>query len=170
MLASRYTLLLALSCVAPTALRAQAATTAVLDQVGVRIQSFSVVVPEYEPAKQWYTEKLGFVVTMDQPIPGGDRFLMVAPPGQTDFGIVLQRSVSRSTADEQMPDYSDRIGKAVNVVLRVTDVTRYARMIERNGVALTSGPTSMPWGAQATFRDLFGNTFVVMGPAGGARQ
>jgi catechol 2,3-dioxygenase-like lactoylglutathione lyase family enzyme len=166
---SRSTLLLILACATAPELAAQSAAPADTPPT-VHIQSFSVVVPDYEPARQWYTEKLGFVVTMDQPIPGGERFLMVAPPGQTDFGIVLQKPVARSALEGPMPDYSDRIGKVVNVVLRVSDVAGYARAIERNGVVLDSGPTRMPWGAQATFRDLFGNTFVIVGPAGDAHE
>jgi catechol 2,3-dioxygenase-like lactoylglutathione lyase family enzyme len=133
----------------------------------VRIQSFSVVVPDYEEARAWYTEKLGFVAVQDEPIPGGGRFLLVAPEGQSDFGIVLQKAAPASDGDDPMPDYADRIGTVVNVVLRVSDVTAYAEAIERRGVLLTSRPRQMPWGAQATFRDLYGNSFVVVGPLGG---
>jgi len=130
----------------------------------VRIQSFSVIVPDYDVAKQWYVEKLGFAVVRDSPFGNGERFLMVAPRGQTDVGIVLQRPRSGGAPNDVMPDYTDRIGKVVNVVLVVSDVTAYASMLERNGVTLTSKPAEMPWGAQATFRDLYGNSFVIVGP------
>jgi hypothetical protein len=54
----------------------------------------------------------------------------------------------------------------VNVVLRSSSVAAYADSLTRRGVTLTSPPRQMPWGGEATFRDLYGNSFVVVGPLG----
>ena len=137
----------------------------------LRLQSFSIVVTDYDEAARWYADKLGFAVVRDQAFGrGGERFVLVAPPGQRDVGIVLQQArrdtAGGARADEpEMPaDYSDRVGKTVNVVLWSRDVAAYADSLRRRGVALTSPVRQMPWGAQTTFRDLYGNTFVVVGP------
>jgi hypothetical protein len=61
-------------------------------------------------------------------------------------------------------DYSDRVGKTVNIVLHTTDVTAYAAALEDRGVRLDGPPRQLPWGAQVTFKDLYGNSFVVVGP------
>ena len=131
----------------------------------VRLQSFSVIVPDYDEAKAWYTEKLGFIVVRDQAFGGGERFVLVAAPGQPETGIVLQKARTARRADEpSMPtDYSDRIGKTTNVVLLTNDVTAYAKGLEARGVTLDSPPKQMPWGGQATFKDLYGNSFVLVG-------
>jgi predicted enzyme related to lactoylglutathione lyase len=131
----------------------------------LRIQSFSIVVPDYDAAKRWYVEKLGFSVVRDQAFGPSERFVQVAPPGQTDIGIVLQKS--RTAPNPQEPemstDYSDRVGKSVNIVLHTNDVSAYAERLRARGVEFTSPPRQMPWGAQATFKDLYGNTFVIVG-------
>jgi predicted enzyme related to lactoylglutathione lyase len=133
----------------------------------LRLQSFSVIVRDYDEAKAWYTSKLGFTVTRDQAFGTGERFILVAPPGQTDIGIVLQRAVApNNPAEPEMNnDYSDRIGKQVNIVLRANTVQLYADSLAARGVKLTSPVRVMPWGAQTTFVDLYGNSFVVVGPA-----
>jgi catechol 2,3-dioxygenase-like lactoylglutathione lyase family enzyme len=132
----------------------------------VRLQSFSIIVRDYDDAKRWYAEKLGFVVLRDQAFGQGERFVLVAPPGQADVGIVLQKAVRapNSAEPEMATDYSDRIGKQVNIVLRAATVRQYADSLRARGVQLTSPLRNMPWGAQVTFVDLYGNTFVVVGP------
>ncbi len=132
----------------------------------VRLQSFSVIVPDYEEAKAWYTQKLGFVVVRDQAFGTDERFILVAAPGQPETGIVLQKSrINRRPDEPTMPtDYTDRVGKTVNIVLLTSDVTAFADGLVRRGVTLDAPPKQYPWSAQATFRDLYGNTFVVVGP------
>jgi predicted enzyme related to lactoylglutathione lyase len=132
----------------------------------VRIQSFSVIVPDYDEAKRWYTETLGFVAVRDQTFGKDERFVLVAPAGQADIGIVLQKArTAPNPAEPTMRhDYSDRIGKTVNVVLATSDVSAYADALRARGVSFTAPPRQMPWGAQATFTDLYGNSFVIVGP------
>jgi predicted enzyme related to lactoylglutathione lyase len=161
---------LAICCAFPRYSPAQADTGAAAAPL-LRLQSFSLIVRDYDEAKTWYTTKLGFAVIRDQVFGIGERFLMVAPQGQTDVGIVLQKAVvQRNPAEPEMPtDYSDRIGKQVNVVLRASDVRAYADSLVARGVRLTAPVREMPWGAQTTFTDLYGNSFVVVGPARTAR-
>ncbi len=132
----------------------------------LRLQSFSIVVPDYDEAKAWYTTRLGFVVVRDQAFGRDERFVMVAAPGNRDVGIVLQKARTDRRPDEpDMPtDYSDRVGKTVNVVLHSRDVTAYAAGLTARGVTLDGPPRRLPWGGQVTFKDLYGNSFVVVGP------
>lgn len=132
----------------------------------LRLQSFSVIVKDYDEARDWYTSKLGFVVVRDQAFGRGERFLQVAPPGQSDFGIVLQKALRDPSPEEpeMAADYSDRLGKQVNIVLRTNAVQAYADTLRARGVKLTAPVRVMPWGAQVTFVDLHGNSFVVVGP------
>jgi catechol 2,3-dioxygenase-like lactoylglutathione lyase family enzyme len=134
--------------------------------VAVQLQSFSIIVPDYDQAKRWYTDTLGFVVLRDQAFGRDERFVQVAPAANAPVSIVLQKARTAPNPSEpsMTNDYSDRIGKTTNVVLRVSDVSAYAATLEARGVKLTSPPRQMPWGAQATFADLYGNSFVVVGP------
>jgi predicted enzyme related to lactoylglutathione lyase len=145
--------------VAAPAARAQDST--------LRIQSISLVVPDYDAAKQWYAEKLGFTTQVDQRFGATERFVRVGPPGQKDFGLVLQLARrAPDPAEPAMPtDLTDRVGKAVNVVLWTRDAGAYADSLRRRGVTFTSALRRMPWGTQATFTDTYGNSFVIVGPA-----
>ena len=150
---------------------AQAADSTRSPRVGqpgpnLRLQSFSLIVPDYDEAKAWYTTRLGLVVVRDQAFGRNERFVMVAAPGNRDVGIVLQKARTDLRPDElNMPtDYSDRVGKTVNVVLHSADVTAYAAGLAARGVKLDGPPRQLPWGGQVTFKDLYGNSFVVVGP------
>jgi catechol 2,3-dioxygenase-like lactoylglutathione lyase family enzyme len=156
-------LVAALTC---TPALAAAQSTPAAAPVTVQLQSFSILVPDYDQAKRWYVDTLGFVVLRDQPFGRDERFIQVAPAANAPVSIVLQKArTAPNPAEPTMAsDYSDRVGKTTNVVLRVSDVSAYAAALEARGVKLTSPPRQMPWGAQATFADLYGNSFVVVGP------
>ena len=154
-----------------TVATAQATDSARPSQAGeagpsLRLQSFSIIVPDYDEAKAWYTTRLGLVVVRDQAFGTNERFVMMAAPGNRDVGIVLQKARTERRPDEpNMPtDYSDRVGKTVNVVLHSGDVTAYAAGLTARGVKLDGPPRRLPWGGQVTFKDLYGNSFVVVGP------
>jgi catechol 2,3-dioxygenase-like lactoylglutathione lyase family enzyme len=159
----RTTIILASTACALSSLAAQAPADA---GARLRLQSFSLIVRDYDEARDWYTRKLGFAVVRDQAFGKGERFLMVAPPGQTDLGIVLQKALREPNPDEpeMATDYSDRVGKGVNIVLRSNAVQEFADTLQARGVKLTAPVRVMPWGSQATFVDLYGNSFVVVGP------
>ena len=159
----RVTLVLAVTAFAASPLLAQAAPES---GARLRLQSFSLIVPDYDEAKDWYTRKLGFTVVRDQAFGRGERFLMVAPAGQSDVGIVLQKAQREPNPEEpeMATDYRDHVGKTVNIVLRSNAVQEYADTLKARGVKLTAPVRVMPWGTQATFVDLYGNSFVVVGP------
>jgi catechol 2,3-dioxygenase-like lactoylglutathione lyase family enzyme len=142
-------------------------TAAGAQSPSLRLQTFSLIVRDYDEARTWYTQKLGFAVVRDQAFGAGERFIQIAPPGQSDIGIVLQKAVRAPDPREpQMAtDYSDRIGTQVNIVLHSATVQAYADTLKARGVTLTSPVRVMPWGTQVTFVDLYGNSFVVVGPA-----
>ena len=55
----------------------------------VTLQSFSVMVRDYDEALRWYTEALGFVAMRDQRFGASERFTTVAPSKPSETGIVL---------------------------------------------------------------------------------
>src|ERR1700757_4369994 len=84
----------------------------------LKLRSFTIVVRDYDEAKNWYLEKLGFVTLIDQKFGPVQRFVLIAPPGASkdDVGFVLEKA---RRDDPSMPaDYTDRIGKEVNIVLK----------------------------------------------------
>ena len=130
----------------------------------VRLRSFTIIVRDYDEAKNWYTEKLGFVTLIDQKFGPSQRFLLIAPPGsgKEDVGFVFEKA---RRDDPTMPtDYSDRIGKEVNIVLRTSDLSRLCSDYRNRGVKFRQAPKPQPWGGEAIIEDLYGNSIVLVGP------
>jgi len=130
----------------------------------LRLRSFTIIVRDYDEAKNWYTEKLGFVTLIDQKFGPSQRFVLIAPPGsgKEDVGFVLEKA---RRDDPTMPtDYTDRIGKEVNIVLRTNDLSRLCSEYRGRGIQFRQTPKQRPWGGEAIVEDLYGNSIVLVGP------
>jgi uncharacterized glyoxalase superfamily protein PhnB len=142
---------------------ASAQTPAAETPVTVKLQSFSVIVRDYDEALAWYTDKLGFATIRDQRFGANERFIMVAPTKTAETAIVLQHA--KGSGQPNMPaSYEDRLGKQVNIVLNTSDVTATYERMRARGVSFHQEPRQMPWGGEALFKDLYGNSFVLVGP------
>jgi catechol 2,3-dioxygenase-like lactoylglutathione lyase family enzyme len=129
----------------------------------VTLQSFSVIVRDYDHALRWYTDTLGFVVVRDQRFGATERFIMVAPSKSSATAVVLQHWKGGG-GPGMTTTYEDRVGKEVNIVLRTGDVTASYETMRARGVVFHQPPRQQPWGGEALFRDLYGNSFVLVGP------
>jgi catechol 2,3-dioxygenase-like lactoylglutathione lyase family enzyme len=130
----------------------------------IRLKSFTIIVRDYDEAKDWYVGKLGFVTLIDQKFGPSQRFVLVAPPGsgKEDVGFVLEKA---RRDDPTMPtDYTDRVGKEVNIVLRTNDLSRLCATYRDRGIHFRQAPKQQPWGGEATVEDLYGNSIVLVGP------
>src|ERR1051325_11154589 len=130
--------------------------------VRMKLRSFTVIVRDYDEAKNWYVSKLGFAVVIDKAFGAGQRFILVAPPGQREPAIVLEQARRN---DPTMPaDYTDRIGKEVNIVVATNDPTNLAKRLKERGVRFRQDPTPQAWDGEAIIEDLYGNSIVLVGP------
>ena len=137
----------------------------------VRLRYATIVVPNYNEALHWYTDVLGLEKVEEGsfgPGPNGSmattgplRWIVVAPHGQKEFGIVLELAQPFSP-DDKIRDYKDRIGKETRWVFEVKDCRRFYELLSKRGVKFTELPVDQPWGVtEAHFEDLYGNVFVV---------
>ncbi|MDD5544796.1 MAG: VOC family protein [Acidobacteriia bacterium] len=144
----------------------------------VRLRYATIVVPNYDEALRWYTDVLGFQKVEEGSFKveggsfkvgegssvGGQRWLVVAPRGQKDFGIVLELAQPLSP-DDAIRDYKNRIGKETRWVFEVKDCHRFYELLSKRGVKFPETPVDQPWGVtEAQFEDLYGNVFVVKSP------
>src|SRR5215813_195059 len=130
----------------------------------LHLRSFTIIVRDYDEAKDWYTQKLGFVTLIDQKFGPSQRFVLIAPPGsgKEDVGFVLEKA--RRNDSTMSTDYTDRIGKEVNIVLRTNDLSRLCSEYRARGVRFRQAPKQQPWGGEAIVEDLYGNSIVLVGP------
>ncbi|SCL37892.1 Catechol 2,3-dioxygenase [Micromonospora rhizosphaerae] len=130
----------------------------------MRIDLVTLVVAEYDPAIDFFTEVLGFELVEDKPSLTNDgrpkRWVVVRPPG-AQTGLLL----ARADGERQQAVVGDQVAGRVGFFLRVDDFeAAYRRMREAN-VEFVKPPRTEPYGRVAVFRDIEGNPWDLLGPA-----
>jgi catechol 2,3-dioxygenase-like lactoylglutathione lyase family enzyme len=120
-----------------------------------RFACITVAVKDQEQALAWFTEKLGFVKRVDRLGPG-IRFLTVSPQNQPDLQVILASW------------FPEHIGKNPTAVLYTDDCRKTYDDLKGRGVEFTESPERKPFGLQAVFKDLHGNSYALVEP--GARH
>ena len=119
----------------------------------------AVVVRDYGEAIAWFTQILGFELLEDTPRSPTKRWVVVAPPGARETGILLARAAS----DAQLDAVGNQTGGRVFLFLETDDFDRdFARMTQR-GVRFTEAPRDEEYGRVAVFEDLYGNRWDLIG-------
>jgi catechol 2,3-dioxygenase-like lactoylglutathione lyase family enzyme len=127
----------------------------------LRLRYATIVVPDYDEALRWYRDVLGLEKVEEGSFGAGLRWIVVAPRGQKDFGIILELAKPFSP-DDKISDYKSRVGKETRWVFVVKDCHRFYELLSKRGVKFTESPVDQLWGVtEAHFEDLYGNVFVV---------
>jgi len=127
------------------------------------IGSMQLWVHDQDVALDFYTNKLGMEVRSDVTMPemGDFRWLTVAPPGQSEFSLVLMAIPGEPVMDQATAgDVRDLMGKGfAGTLFLTTDDCRadYERLSAR-GVEFTEKPEERPYGIDAGLRDPSGNS------------
>lgn len=125
----------------------------------------TILVRDQDEALRFYTEALGFEKRADVSFGPAARWLTVAPPQQGELEIVLQLPDPALHGEEEARRMLERVGQAPTWVLSTDDCQGdYARLVER-GVTFTSSPQQQPYGLEAVFLDLYGNSYSLLQPA-----
>lgn len=112
------------------------------------ISVVTLFVKDVDRAIDFYTKKLGWEKTMDEPMGPDSRWVTVAPKGG-------QAAFTLSTG---MPDAPPpQIGGFTGVILEVDDVYKTHQAFAKNGIDFEEPPRTEPWGGWATFKDSEGN-------------
>jgi catechol 2,3-dioxygenase-like lactoylglutathione lyase family enzyme len=139
-----------------------------------RMSHSAIFVLDQEVAKDFYVNKLGFEVNMDQSMPNGFRWLTVSPKGQPDLQIILMK-VAPSPFDvanvqKIQPQDVETIGGLMKKgafgagVFQTADCRKTYEEMKAKGVEFLSAPKDQFYGVEAVFRDPFGNWFSMTQP------
>lgn len=123
-----------------------------------RIGAVTVVVKDYDEAKAWYCERLGFEVVEDVPLGEGKRWVLVSPPGQEGMSLLLARAAS----ERQSGRVGDQTGGRVFLFLHTDDFWRDYRAMGERGVHFCQEPRVESYGTVAVFEDLYGNRWDLL--------
>ena len=121
----------------------------------------TILVRDQDEALRYYTETLG-LEKMDDMTFGGDRWLTVTGKNQKDVQIFLQK------ADSFGMNLMDQVGKATTWAFNTDNCRADYETLKARGVKFTSEPKEQPWGIQAVFEDLYGNTLSIVEEPRGA--
>lgn len=114
------------------------------------VRFVSVTVTDIDAAMHFYADVLGFRVVRETPLPGGNRFVMLAPAGG---GANLVFSLP-------LPGHEH--APARNIALGSDDVAGTYADLSAKGVEFPRLPATTPWGGvEAAFVDPYGNTFLL---------
>src|ERR1700758_5543641 len=115
-----------------------------------QVKFVSIPTGDQARALEFWTEKVGFKVTTDQPMGPGKRWIELSIPG-------AQTRVVLFTPD----GHEDRIGTFFNGSFACDDVQATYRQLSGRGVEFVKPPQKQPWGEFAIFKDPDGNQFVM---------
>jgi catechol 2,3-dioxygenase-like lactoylglutathione lyase family enzyme len=132
---------------------------------GPHLALVTLIVRDYQPAIDFFTNVLHFDLIEDAPAVTNDgrpkRWVVVRPPG-AQTGILLARADGEPQALAVGRQFAGRVG----LFLRVPDFdSAFGRLVQA-GVTVVSPPRVESYGTVAVFLDLEGNRWDLLGPAG----
>jgi catechol 2,3-dioxygenase-like lactoylglutathione lyase family enzyme len=113
----------------------------------------AVVVRDYDEAIAFFVGKLGFELREDTRLDEAKHWVVVAPPGSTESGILLAKAATPSQAQA----IGNQSGGRVFLFLATDDFNRDYQAFRERGVKFLREPRREPYGTVAVFEDLYGN-------------
>jgi catechol 2,3-dioxygenase-like lactoylglutathione lyase family enzyme len=130
----------------------------------VHLELVAMIVDEYDPAVEFFVDRLGFELVEDSPALTNDgrpkRWVVVRPPGAAT-GVLLARADGDDQRDAVGAQFAGRVG----LFLRVDDFDAAYERMRAAGVEFLTPPQAEPYGRVAVFADVSGNRWDLLGPA-----
>ncbi|OQP84904.1 extradiol dioxygenase [Rhizobium rhizosphaerae] len=124
-----------------------------------RISLATLVVDDYDRAKSFYCDALGFECRSDVMLDDGKRWVVVAPAG-AESGLLLARADGAS----QEETIGRQTGGRVSFFLETDDFARDHAGFLARGVRFEEPPRHEAYGTVAVFVDLYGNRWDLIEP------
>ncbi len=115
----------------------------------------TLVVDDYDRAKAFYCDALGFDCLQDEVQPEGKRWLVVRPKGGEGAALLLARAVD----DRQTAAIGNQAGGRVGFFLKTDNFARDHAAMTARGVRFLEEPRHEVYGTVAVFADPYGNTW-----------
>jgi len=131
-----------------------------------RVSHTTIYVLDQDVAKDFYVNKLGFDVRMDQSMDNGFRWLTVSPKGQPDFQVILFKVDSPNIKPETAATLRRLLesGGIGGNVLQVDDCRATYEELKAKGVEFLSPPADRFYGIECTLKDNSNNWFSMTQP------
>ena len=123
-----------------------------------KIGYISLIVPNYDEAKDYYMRALGFELVEDTDLGEGKRWVVIKPGQGEGTGIVLAEA---KTAEEKAAVGNQGAGR-VWLFLHTDDFQRDHWRFQANGVHFLEPPREEAYGTVAVFEDRYGNKWDLL--------
>jgi len=120
----------------------------------------AIVVDDYDKAIDYYTQKLGFVLTENTRLSETKRWVVVTPTGSACSLLLAQAS-----NDEQKQHIGNQTGGRVFLFLHTDNFDRDYKRLQEHRIEIVREASLEPHGKVAVFRDLFGNLWDLIEPS-----
>jgi catechol 2,3-dioxygenase-like lactoylglutathione lyase family enzyme len=117
------------------------------------LSAISILVPEYDAAIAWFTEKLSFILCEDTDMGDAKRWVSMTPHTDAQTKIVI----ARATTPNQIAAIGNQFGGRVGFFLSVDDFDAAYQRMAAAGVTFRETPRVMPYGKVVVFADYLGN-------------
>lgn len=118
------------------------------------ITKITLYVEDQEKAKAFWTEKLGFIIKLEQQMGPDMKWLEVAPKNESSTAFVLY---NKKMMQKQNPDTN--VGHP-SVILSTHDIQKAYDVMKEKGVKV-GDIMKMPYGSMFQFFDMEGNIFLL---------
>ncbi|MDV9188686.1 VOC family protein [Streptomyces sp. SR27] len=127
----------------------------------------TLVVRDYAEAVAFYTDALGFDLVEDTDRGGGNRWVVVRPPGAAGVGGLGNAGLllARAKNESEQAAVGNQTGGRVGFFLHTDDFARDHTRMAAAGVKFLEEPRHEPYGSVAVFEDLYGNRWDLLQPA-----
>lgn len=127
-----------------------------------RIALITLVVKDYDPAIEFYTQKLNFQLIEDTYLPAEDkRWVVIAPSGNQSCQLLLGKAKN----EQERQAIGHQTGGRVFLFLYTDDFWRdYQAMLDK-GIEFARPPKTEGYGTVAVFKDLYGNLWDLIEPS-----
>jgi catechol 2,3-dioxygenase-like lactoylglutathione lyase family enzyme len=113
----------------------------------------TLVVRDYDEALAFYVSMLGFELREDTTLTSEKRWVVVAPPGSLEGGLLLAKAAN----PDQAAAIGNQSGGRVFLFLATDNFDRDYKAFRQRGVKFLEEPRREAYGTVAVFEDLYGN-------------
>ncbi len=119
----------------------------------------TLLVADYDEAKAWFADRLGFAVKEDADLGGGKRWVVLSTGRGADLLL------ARAGDEEQASQIGKQAGGRVAFFLKTDDFARDFARFSAAGVRFLESPRTENYGRVVQFADLYGNKWDLIEPA-----
>lgn len=126
-----------------------------------KLSHTTIYVLDQDAARDFYVNKLGFEVRMDQSLDNGFRWLTVSPKGQPDLQLILMKVDGPNVKPEDAALFKSLLqqGRINGGVLQTDDCRATYEELKAKGVEFLSPPSDRFYGVECVMKDNSGNWF-----------